>query len=81
MSAWRRYAYRGGVLLVDNIEIAKDGKISVGKCFYTIYVKNDSCRRLNLEALPSRKTFKTAQRDLDKWAAARCLKEVDSDEL
>ena len=82
MSAGRRYAYRGGIMFVDfGKGIGADGRTFMDG-YHTYFGKDENhCRRFFQESMPVQKTFKAAQKDLDKWAAARCLEEVVTDGL
>ncbi|MDO5116390.1 MAG: hypothetical protein Q4D58_09870 [Synergistaceae bacterium] len=69
-----RYFYRGHELFIG---VSPNIRIEGGNYYCTLWRSGDGqLHKLNLSALPDRKTKATAQRDLDKWAALKKLKEA-----
>lgn len=70
----RRYFYRGHELFVG---VSPNIRIEGGVFYCTLWRSRDGqLHKANLSELPDRKTRTTAQRDLDRFATKRKLKEA-----
>lgn len=69
-----RYLYRGHEIFVG---VSPNIRVEGGVFYCSLWRSNDmQFHKLGLSALPDRKTKAGAQKDLDKWAAGRKLKEA-----
>lgn len=70
----KRYLYRGHEIFVG---VSPNIRIEGGNYYCTLWRSNDmQFHKLNLSALPDRKTKASAQKDLDLWAELKKLKEA-----